>query len=155
MKKILVEFMKAYAIGFVIALILCFIIENARADDETIWLTTGEWSRHTNEDAHKYRQNNTGIGLQADLNSDTSLVVGWYNNSIYHETVYMGITYTPWHVGGAKFGGMYAMVTGYNRYFPAVPIASLCGSYEYGRAGVNIIWLPSVVVAVQLKVKIF
>jgi hypothetical protein len=135
---------------------ICFLLyhPNASADTESVWLTSGEWSRHTNQDVHKYRQNNTGVGLQADLSGDTSLMLGWYNNSIHRETVYMGITYTPWHVGGAKFGGVYAMVTGYAKFVPAIPIASLYGSYEYDRVGVNVYWLPSVVVAVQLKVKI-
>jgi hypothetical protein len=138
-------------IGIVLATVLTV---DARADTESVWLTSGEWSRHTNEDVHKYRQNNNGVGVQADLNADSSIMMGWYNNSIHRETVYMGITYTPWHIGGAKFGGVYAMVTGYAKFVPAIPIASLYGSYEYERVGVNVYWLPSVVVAVQLKWKI-
>lgn len=147
----------------VAAILFLFFHPNAFADDETIWLTTGEWSRHNHNVncpyagvpcQEKYRQNNTGVGFQYDLDKDRSLVAGWYNNSVHRETVYMGMTYAPLHLGRAKFGVMGAMVTGYTEFIPAVPIASIYGSYEYERFGLNVFWLPSVVIAVQLKVKI-
>lgn len=153
MNKIM-SFIKTHAIVLVVALMAVFIIDNARADDESLWLTTGEWSRHVDQDQHQYRQNNTGIGIQYDIDKDSGVVVGYYENSIHHSTFYMGMTYTPWHFGAAKIGVIGAMATGYDRLFPAVPIASIYGSYEYGRIGMNIFWLPTIVVAVQLKVKI-
>ena len=132
-----------------------------KADEESVWLTTGEWSRHDHNqscsadgsDCHdKYRQNNTGVGLQIDFDRDVSSVLGWYNNSLRNESVYLGMTYAPIHVGGAKLGVMSAVATGY--YYVPVPIASIYASYEYERYGVNVFWLPDVVVAIQLKVKI-
>ena len=66
----------------------------------------------------------------------------------------MGITWTPYYIGHAKFGAMYGMATGYDKYVPAVPIACLYGTYERKCYGINVYWLPSVVIAVQLKVKI-
>lgn len=150
--KYLAEFVKGYVIGLV--LMICVLTCcKAKADDEAVWLTTGEWSRHNNEDAHHYRQNNTGFGLQADLDEDRSLIAGWYNNSIHRETVYMGITWTPLHVGNAKLGLAGGMATGYDKFVPAVPIGSIYGSYEYERLGVNLFWLPSIVIAAQLKIR--
>lgn len=143
---------------------LIFLSLPAPADEESLWLTTGEWSRHDhNVDCpytgvscrEKYRQNNTGVGIEYDLNADSSFVAGWYNNSIHRESVYMGMTYAPLHIGNTKLGVMGAMATGYAEMFPAVPIASIYGSYEYNRVGLNVYWLPSVVVAVQLKFKIY
>lgn len=155
------NFIKDFALFWIVAMVygLLFLLlgaalSPARADDEGIWLTTGEWSRHTNESEHKYRQNNTGIGIQADLSVDQSVVVGYYNNSIHRDTFYMGTTYTPLHFYGAKFGGVFAMATGYSQLVPAVPIAGLYTSYAYQRAGINFMWLPHVVAAVQLKWRI-
>lgn len=153
MSKIL-SFIKTHAIVLVVALMAVFLIDNARADDESLWLTTGEWSQHDNQSKHQYRQNNTGIGIQYDVNKDASFVAGWYNNSIHRESVYMGWSYAPLHFGGTKFGVVGALATGYCRYLPATPIGGLYGSYEHDRVGMNILWLPSVVVAIQLKVKL-
>jgi len=151
----------------VLGLFMVFFVMESRADEESLWLTTGEWSRHdhntdctawtTPQCREKYRQNNTGLGIQFNLDADSSFVAGWYNNSVHRESVYMGMTYAPWHIGGAKFGVMGAMATGYTQYGfpPAIPIASLYGSYEYERFGLNMFWLPTVVVAIQLKVKVF
>ena len=149
--------MKTGSIEFMIAIILgilfLFCAKDSRADEESVWLTTGEWSRHNEQDKHHYRQNNTGVGIQYDVNSDASALVGYYENSIHRSTFYMGMTYTPWHFGNAKIGVMGAMATGYTEVIPAIPIASLYGTYEHGRFGANFYWLPTVVVAVQLKVR--
>lgn len=153
MNKIL-SFIKTHAIVLVVAMMAVFLIDNSRADDESLWLTTGEWSRHVDQDKHQYRQNNTGIGMQYDWDKDSSVIVGYYENSIHRSTFYMGMTYTPLQFGCAKVGVIGAMATGYMELMPAVPIASLYGSYEYDRVGLNVYWLPTVVVAIQLKVKI-
>lgn len=142
-----------FGLGF---LILSSALSPAQAEDiESIWLTTGEWSRHTDDDKHHYRQNNTGIGVQFVLNEDQSVVAGYYHNSIHHETVYAGFAYTPLHIGPTKFGVIGAMATGYYQYLPAVPIGGLLASCEYEKVGVNFMWLPQVVVAIQLRFKIY
>lgn len=145
--------------------VFCVGSSEARADDVVgVWLTTGEWSRHqenTNcpwkgSPCHdRYRQNNTGIGIQIDLNRDQSVVAGYYHNSIYRETVYAGMTYTPFHLGDAHFGVIGAMATGYYQYLPAVPIGGVYATYEVNGVGIGVMWLPTVVVAINLKVKIF
>lgn len=145
-----------------VAIISLSVLPSAFADDETLWLTTGEWSRHDHNQycpppegspcRDKYRQNNTGIGLQYDLNPDLSIVAGWYKNSVHTDTVYLGETYAPLHLGNAKFGIMGSIATGY--FYVPVPIASLYASYESDQFGVNVFWLPDVVVGVQLKMKI-
>lgn len=146
--------------GVMMCLALLFA-PTANADAESVWLTTGEWSRHDHNQScpsdgspchDKYRQNNTGVGLQIDFDRDVSSVLGWYNNSIRHESVYLGMTYAPLHVGNAKFGVMGSVATGY--FYVPVPIASVYASYESDQYGVNVFWLPDVVVAIQLKVKI-
>jgi len=135
--------------------LLIFPLSSFAEDVETLWLTTGEWSSHYEQDNHHYRQNNTGIGIQYYIQPDTSIVVGYYNNSIYHESVYAGMTYTPFNIKAARFGVMGAMVTGYNIHYPMTPIGSIYGEYEYKGVGVNVAWLPYVVIAVQLKVRLF
>lgn len=127
----------------------------SRADAETLWLTTGEWSTHNNQEAHKYRQNNTGVGIEYKLDSDISMLFGYYNNSIHRESVYLGETYTPNRVGAIRLGIMGAITTGYSRVPPMVPIAGLWASYDYRGVGVSLMWLPTVVAAVQLKVRVF
>lgn len=140
-----------------VILITAAISSTAHADEESLWLTTGEWSRHDEcnyKTTCQFRQNNIGLGIQYDLSRDSSVIAGWYNNSIHRETVYAGMTYTPWHLGDAKLGVVGAMATGYTEILPAVPIASLFGSYEYERVGINLYYLPTVVIAVQLKVRL-
>jgi hypothetical protein len=131
-----------------------WIADDARADDEGLWLTSGEWSRHTDESKHNYRQNNTGGGLQYDLSENQSIVTGYYENSVHRGTFYMGATYTPLHFYGFKVGGVFAMATGYAQFVPAVPIGGFYTAYTYQRAGINFMWLPHVVAAVQLKWRI-
>lgn len=142
--------------------ILLIISVNASAGE--LWLTSGEWSRHTSDTncpwpgatcEPRYRQNNSGIGLQYDIDSDRSLVIGYYHNSIHRETVYAGGTYTPYHVMGFDLGAVGFIATGYNEKFPFVPLAALAATTKYERVGINIVWLPSVVVAVQLKVSLW
>lgn len=130
-------------------------------DPVNVWLTTGEWSRHNNNVdcpgpgkscQERYRQNNTGIGLQLDMDRDYTAVAGYYHNSIRNETFYIGGAWTPLHEGRAKFGVVGAMASGY--WYTPIPIGGLYGTYEYERVGINLMWLPSVVMAIQFKVKL-
>lgn len=138
----------------ILALALCAVAVPAMADEETVWLTTGMWSRHNAEAQHHYRQNNSGVGFQVDETRNLSVAFGQYQNSLNQPTTYGGITYAPLHIGNGKIGFMTVLATGYTDKVPAVPLLSLYGTYEYKRVGVNVFWLPSVVVAVQLKFKL-
>ncbi len=153
---------KAVLLGLFVLLCTIAITKVAKADEETVWLTTGMWSRHDHNVncpvgqacKERYRQNNTGIGIELPQTEDWSVVAGWYNNSIHRETIYAGATYQPLHIGPTKFGVFGAMATGYADYFPAIPVGGLLGTVEEGKYGLNVMWLPNVVTAVQLKVRI-
>jgi hypothetical protein len=158
--KIALSFVAAIYLGLI--LILC--AQNAHADEISVWLTTGEWSHHNNgirTDMHgqnpqpRYRENNTGAGIEIVTSEDTTVKVGYYANSIHKQTVYWGGTYTPLRAGPIKIGIVGAMATGYCDYIPATPIAGLIGSVDNGRVGLNVLWMPTVVIAIQLKARIF
>lgn len=147
------------AIAAVVSLIVAFLLtlglaRLASADDGEVWVTSGMWSHHMNEDAHHYNQDNYGMGLQYER-GHYSLVAGRYFNSLYHESTYVGMMDEPWRVWKARVGFAAVLVSGYTRtprYEPAIaPAASL----EFGHVGVNIIWVPSIVVAVQVKLRVW
>ena len=155
------EFITGFVIGVLVTAVLMYCFSTpARADEESIWLTTGEWSRHNNNTdcpwvgagCHdKYRQNNTGIGIEYHIDDTINLIGGYYHNSIYRETFYAGATYTPYHFGIVRVGFIGALATGYVDIVPAVPIGALFATAEYERVGLNVFWLPKVVVAASLK----
>ena len=155
-------FTKWWWFGFVFGtLVGLYLVTPAKADE--LWLTTGEWSRHVHDTncpwpgaacRPKYRQNNTGIGLEVKQSVDSSVLMGYYHNSVYRETVFGGMTYTPIHYSGVSLGIVGGLATGYTDKFPAVPIGGIFSSLEYKGVGMNIYWLPNVVTAIQFKIRI-
>lgn len=143
------------AILVALALLTLTFSSKVFADDESVWLTSGFSSYHTNEDAHGYNQNNTGFGVEYHRTHALSYIAGEYDNSIFRIARYAGVSYEPWNVLGIKFGATAGLVSGYSDRFKIVPVAAPSASVEFRYLGINVIWVPSVVVALQLKLRIW
>ncbi len=137
----------------VVALLIAILFRSALADDDSLWVTTGLRSWHTNEGYWHYRQNNDWLGLSYEMPHDINVVAGTYMNSDYNRTNYLGAMYQPLNLFGVHvglLGGFFSGYTSARLTTPLIPMAS----YEYRRVGVNLFWIPSIVTALQLKVKL-
>lgn len=145
----------AKVVGFVLGfLIVSSFLYPRLAKADELWITSGMWSRHNNEDYYHYKQNNSGIGLSYKHN-DYDFVVGEYDNSIRKHSNYLGMIDTPLKCGQFRFGVFAGAVSGYTRNVKYFPVAAPVMVYEYHGIGVNFIWVPSVVASVQLKIKVW
>lgn len=124
----------------------------ANADD--LWVSTGLWSRHPNEDHYKYNQHNVGIGLSYEKNN-YAFVLGEYDNSLRKHSDYIGVINYPYNLGPVRFGYLAGFVSGYTERPQFMPAVAPVVSYEYRSIGVNFVIIPSVVTAVQLKFKLW
>ncbi len=133
--------------------LLAFTCNAAQAGDDSLWLTSGLRSWHTNQDQRKYRENNDGIGLSYEMPYDVNMVAGTFMNSDNRRSNYFGASYQPVDILGVRLGVMGALFSGYtsaNFEATLIPMAS----YEYKRVGVNLFWVPSKVTGLQLKFKL-
>ena len=136
-----------------ILILLTTGIHDAKAGE--LWLTTGMWSQHPNQDHYHYNQTNYGIGLAYEVNPNLTYVVGEYENSLYQNSKYFGITNETYRIGDMHVGYLAGFVSGYTKTPKFQPMVAPMASYEYRGVGINLIWIPSVVTAIQLKVKVF
>jgi len=125
----------------------------ANADD-SIWITSGLWSRHPNEGYYKYNQHNVGIGIAYQTGAYT-YTFGEYNNSLFKHSDYAGIITYPYSIGPVQIGYFAGAVSGYASSPKFYPAAAPMVSYEYHSFGINLIVIPSVVTALQLKIKVW
>lgn len=100
-----------------------------------------------------YNEKNYGIGYERGLDKDWSLLGGAYRNSLDKNTLYAGFAYTPWSFGGVKLGGVGVLATGYSERYPVIPQVAFLAKVEGEKYGLNVYWLPTVMVGVQFKMK--
>jgi hypothetical protein len=94
---------------FLIGLLLGGACTYARSADYAVATLA---SYHFDRNA-RYNERNFGLGLEHSF-GDTSISVGWWDNSLGKTTLYGIFGYAPWHVGPVKFGAAIGGVTGYN-----------------------------------------
>jgi hypothetical protein len=139
--------------ALVIALLITFLCKSALAADDSLWVTTGLRSWHTNENYWHYRQNNDGIGLSYEMPNKINIVAGTYMNSDNNQSNYLGASYQPLDFSGVRLGILGGFFSGYTSarlVTPLIPMAS----YEYKKVGIDLFWVPSKVTALQLKFKL-
>jgi hypothetical protein len=110
-----------------------------------------------------FNENNRGFGAEYDVNPNTKIAGGHFQNSVNHDSRYLGAALMgqPFDsVPGLKMGGLLGLIDGY----PLVnkggvfPMAAPMASYEGKNFGVNVLALPKVgnispVVAAMLKAR--
>jgi hypothetical protein len=139
--------------------LLIFLALTARVARADTWAVASVASYHTDRDAH-YNERNGGLGIEHDIADNARLIAGFYRNSLYRESMYLGATFTPLHVTDhIRVGVIAAFVTGYNiNDGNAVPMAALLVQVEGERVGINLGAIPRSVaspglVGLQIKVK--
>lgn len=139
--------------AWLVAAAAMFCCNAAHAGESSLWLTTGFRSWHPHESQAHFRQENIGIGLALQIPHDLSVVGGTYVDSDNRRSNYLALMYQPLHLGDLHFGALAGVVTGYTpgRLSKAiVPMAS----YQYRWAGLNVLWYPGKVAALELKLRV-
>lgn len=145
------------------AILLILMSGAAQADEPNVWVTTGFWSHHVLLNG-KFNEKNTGLGFEYHKSAETAFVAGRYRNSDGDMSNYLGVTYEPLEVIGAKAGVTATILTGYRDLYNGKPILAIAPSitYEFKRVGMNVLFLPGYckgqwggVFAVQLKLNLF
>ena len=114
-----------------------------RAETHGLWLSPGIWSRHFKRDAG-YREDNWGLGVQAELARDVAVNAGSFINSDRGRSHYVGAFWQPLELGYARLGVYGGAFDGYpymrngGWFLAAMPVASL----NYGAVGVNLTLVP-------------
>lgn len=121
--------------------LLCFLFIASSAFAEGTYLTINGISHHFDRQ-HKYNETNVGLGVEQRLTADFSLNAGYYRNSFYKDTFYLGGSYTPLHLGPVGLGTSFARVTGYQEIKWAV-VPTIQYENEDG-VGVNVMFLPPI-----------
>jgi len=127
-----------------------------------LWLNPGlvsyHWDRNKDLNGDNY-----GVGAEYRFSTVASLTAGEFNNSDRAISDYVGVYYQPIGIGPVRVGAVFGGFNGYPNYrngnwFPAaIPTAS----YEYGRVGLNLMFVPSYkdrlygAFSFQLKLKVF
>jgi hypothetical protein len=170
--------------SYLIAIACCLAAPVAMADSVTptaepeaargssaspsVWLLSGFLSRHlANQD--QYDQRNTGLGLAYEQNENWALAGGVFHNSLGDRSRYIQAQWTPSAIQGRwgdlriKPGISAGVVDGYKVvrdgkvFLSALPFVK----FEYGRLGMQVIYVPTIggkvdgAVALQLSLRIF
>lgn len=110
-----------------------------------LWINFGGFSSHFHRD-RGYNENNTGLGLEYRLDTNTALMVGGYYNSVRKNTSYIGINYQPLEFLKGKVGFVVGVMDGYPAmkqggvFFVALPMAT----WEGRHWGLNVGLIPEV-----------
>lgn len=155
--------------AIVIAMVLAYMLgagfsSTAKADT---WLSATITSYHSDDTTSKtstgkHNSQNFGLGFEHDVDfvPHSRFVGGFYDNSFYKTSTYVGLSYMPWTVGPAKIGAMFGVVTGYDNN-NVMPTILPTVSFEGKTFGANIGLMPSwsdrgtgIIIGLQLKMKI-
>lgn len=82
------------------------------ANEKQFWVNMGGTSQHF-KNAHRFNQQNSGLGLEYALDNDRSLVIGEYLNSVRGTTRYIGGAWTPLGYGPFRVGALAGFADGY------------------------------------------
>jgi hypothetical protein len=153
--------LEAIIVCAVLGLILLMGISTcAKADT---WVSATVWSYHTDRTVDR-NEKPYGLGVEHDVDwfglDHARVVAGFYKNSDWKQTEYVGLTYMPWKVGPARVGAMFGLVTGYaDHVLPAiVPTISFEDKKEMYGANIGVLPMKTdngygLVVGLQLKAK--
>jgi hypothetical protein len=135
-------------------LLLIAVLHNCAVAETWVTATLASW--HTDRTV-KHNERNFGLGVEHDVWKDTRVVGGFYKNSYYRQSQYVGALWLPLQANGFKLGVLLGAVTGYDRLVgPFQPTVLPTIMYERKQWGANIGVMPSPqsgVTALGLQVK--
>lgn len=116
----------------VIAVLLLLVSSVAFADVADDYIALGGVSYHL-KDTNRYNGLNYGIGYEHKVNENWNALVGVYENSIWHKSIYAMGRYTPdsdsrfgGHFLGGRINYMVGAVTGYHVKVAPVLVPAVC-----------------------------
>ena len=92
--------------------------------------------------AADYNERNFGIGLRVPVSDRTKLAVGAYNNSLYRDSYYIGMSREMLRFSNVTVSIMAGIITGYQHTI--MPVVAPEVTLWSGNVGVSIMALPSV-----------
>lgn len=127
----------------------------------SLWLNPGLYSYHFDRN-RDFNSNNVGLGAEYQISTITSITAGFYRNSYYQSSSYIGAYWQPIGIGPMKLGVVSGLFNGYSNtnnggWFPAVLPAL---TVEGDLFGCNLLFIPTVPnriagsVSLQLKIKV-
>lgn len=128
------------------------------------WLNPGMVSYHLRrQDRATLQSHNYGLGAEYRFSSVGSLTAGWFENSRFERSTYLGGFWQPIDLGGVRLGLAVGVIDGYpsvnnGGWFAAVlPVVS----YEYERIGLRLLLVPRLehrvdpTLSLQLRVRVW
>jgi len=132
------------------------------AQKQAVWLNPGLYSYHFDQ-KQDFNPTNIGFGAEYQFSTVASITAGFYRNSYYQHSQYIGAYWQPIALGPFKLGMVAGVFNGYDNtnnggWFPAaLPAVSLEGDLF----GLNLIVIPTIPnriagsVSLQFKVKVW
>lgn len=104
------------------------------------YVTASVASYHLDRSTH-HNERNWGLGFEQGVYKDVRFAAGFYRNSNYLDSTYIGIAWTPLHWGDFRAGVFGGEFTGYaiDAKWGVLPVVS----YERGRWGANLTLAPT------------
>jgi hypothetical protein len=127
-----------------------------------VWLNPGFYAYHFQKDRN-LNNDAFGFGAEYRYSSEGAFEAGVFYNSYWHTSHYLAYCWRPVMAGPVRLGVIAGAVDGYpgtrnGGWFPlAIPTAQV----EFGRVGVNILFIPSIgnsvngSITFQLNVKVY
>lgn len=127
------------------ALVLAFIVgflgfEVFKKAHAQTYVTASVASYHLDRSKH-HNEQNWGLGFEHEVYQDVRLTAGFYRNSNYLDSTYVGVAWMPLKLGDFKFGGFGGGFTGYaiDIKWGILPVMA----YERGNWGANLTYAPT------------
>jgi hypothetical protein len=102
--------------------------------------------RYLGEGGH-FREFNPGVGLEVQWRPRHAMAVGYFRNSVDHDSLYALYQYTPLQLGRyVRVGGMLGLISGYPGYNDGgiAPGGGFVMKAEGDHLGTNLILLPRI-----------
>jgi hypothetical protein len=129
---------------------------------QAVWLNPGLYSYHFDQQ-QDFNPINIGFGAEYQFSTVASITAGFYRNSHYQQSHYIGAYWQPIAVGPFKLGMVAGLFNGYENtnnggWFPAaLPAISLEGEL----VGCNLMLIPTIPnriagsISLQFKIKVW
>lgn len=125
-----------------LCILALFCLDQARAADYIVVNTAAShWNRKAVVE-NNLNEVNPGLGFEHDVSTTTKISTGFYRNSIRRSSIYVAVIYQPYSIGVVSAGMFGGAVTGYRD--AVLPIIGGIITWQLGRAGMNIVMVPSV-----------
>ena len=140
--------------------LLCLLLSGCNSlTPQSIGIVGTGLSHHAIERTNpSYNETNSGAGLRLNLDKDTAIQGGFYNNSYSKQSNYAIIDYSPYKLlkqndcGNIDTGGFLGAATGYKEY--PVPVVGIQGAIHCGDFYIRSRVTPAPIAGVVLSLEV-